>query len=243
MPVAALHLVLKVPKQLTESKGHDKVDDTGDDQRLDGQVGGAPDLEILGHQVANEEGGGQRGILDDHDEFIAQGRKNVLDRLRHDNEPHSAPFAKAEAKRRFPLTGIDRLNAGTNNLRDIGGTIADKSNGNTQELLLIEGGYQHGQSKVEEIQLQQHGGTADHLDVDGGKPAQRRYLGHLHEGQQRSKHHTAQHRNGGKQQCVADAINEVLIPIFEEDGCHLLKIAKFSSCHMVILPLARPPEP
>ena len=76
-------------------------------------------MEILGHQVANEEGGGQRGILDDHDEFIAQGRKNVLDRLRHDNEPHSAPFAKAEAKRRFPLTGIDRLNAGTNNLLPI----------------------------------------------------------------------------------------------------------------------------
>lgn len=95
-----------------------------------------------------------------HDEFIAQGRKNVLDRLRHDNEPHSAPFAKAEAKRRFPLTGIDRLNAGTNNLRDIGGAIADEGDSDAQELLLIEGGYQHGQSKVEEIQLQQHGGTA-----------------------------------------------------------------------------------
>ena len=73
------HPLFKIRYQLAQGEGDAQIQDTYNDQALKCLVGGTFDDIILGHQVANIEGGGQGGFLQDHDKFVTQGRQNVPD--------------------------------------------------------------------------------------------------------------------------------------------------------------------
>ena len=235
VPVGALQLLFKVAEHLAEHECHDEVDDAHDDQRLDGQVRGAFDHQVLGHQVADEEGGAQGRVLDDHDELVAQGGEDVLHRLGHHHEPHGLALAEAQAQGRLLLAGVNGLDAGTDDLGHVGRAVADEGDGDAEEFLLGQGRDQHGQAEVEKVQLQQHGRAADDLDVDGGEPAQGRDLGHLHQGQQRGEHRAEGHGDGRQGQGVLHAVDEKLVPVFQEQGGQLFKVDEFHGGFLVLV--------
>ena len=136
-------------EHLAEHERHNEVDDAHDHQRLDGQVCGALDHQILGHQVADEERGAQGRVLDDHDKLVAQGGQDVLHCLGHHHEPHGLALAEAKAQRRLLLPRIYRLDAGTDDLGHVGRAVADQGDGDAEELLLVQRRDQHGQAEIE----------------------------------------------------------------------------------------------
>ena len=79
-------------------------------------VGRALDKQVLRHKIADEEGRGQRGVLDYHDKLVAEGGEYGLERLRHYDVPEALRLAHAEAARRLALPRVNGLDAGADDL-------------------------------------------------------------------------------------------------------------------------------
>ena len=117
--VGLCHLLLKPLHDLAQGEGDEQVDDGDDGQGLQGQVGGTPDDLVGGHDVAQEEGGGQGGLLQHHDKLVAESREDVADGLGQDDLHHGLLFAEAQASGGFCLALVHGLDAGTDHFGDV----------------------------------------------------------------------------------------------------------------------------
>ena len=140
-------------EQLAEDEGQQEVYHADYHQRLYRQVGRALDKQVLRHKIADEEGRGQRGVLDYHDKLVAEGGEYGLERLRHDDVPEALRLAQSEAARRLALPRVNGLDAGADDLGDVGRAVAHERDGDAQELLLVERGDKLRQCKIEEVEL------------------------------------------------------------------------------------------
>ena len=74
-------------------------------------------------QIGKADDGDQGRILEERDQLIAQSGKDVLDRLRNDDVFHDCDVIHAEAAAGFHLTGIDRHDAASDDLRRVGAGV------------------------------------------------------------------------------------------------------------------------
>ena len=189
------HPLLQIADQLAQGEGDAQIDDAHDDQALECLVGGAFDDVVLGHQIAYIEGGGQGGLLQDHNELIAQSRQNVPHCLGQNDPQHGLPFAQAQAPGGFCLALVHGLDAAPDHFRYIGGRVDTQRNGGPGEIAKLNGN-QGREGEDENEQLQQNGGAADHFDVHRGDETDDAHLGHFHH-----CHHGAQHNAQRNGQC------------------------------------------
>ena len=108
---------------MRERHGDDQVEDAGHDERrqVAGQDRGVlADAEqlALGDQQAEEVD--EAGVLDDGDELVHQRGQHPADALRHDDEAHGLAVAHAQRAAGLELAPVDALDAGAEDLADVG---------------------------------------------------------------------------------------------------------------------------
>ena len=144
-------------------------------------TGGAGDGLGGEHQLRHTQDGADGGFLHHGDHLVGQRRQDVLHRLRQHHQTHTLPFGEAQRTGGLRLSLIHGQNTGTENFRHIGRTIQGQRHHAGDEAADIheaeEGQPGQGdgveQAVVDDGQLHQHGGGAEHGDVGPGEPAHR----------------------------------------------------------------------
>ena len=160
------HLLFEVFHQLAQGEGEAQIDRTDNDQGLQLQEGSAGDHLVGGHQIAQEEGGSQGSLFQDHNKLIAQCGENVADCLRQDDLHHSLALAHTQASRGFGLTLIHGLDTGADNLGNLIAGVDAHCDCYPHELTKVQEGKYFREHKIEDVQLQQNGSAADHFNID-----------------------------------------------------------------------------
>ena len=230
------HLLAELIHNLAQRIGDAQVDNGHDGQRLQSQIGHALDHQVGSHNITQEEGGGQGGLLQHHDELIAESRKNVPHSLGQDDLHHSLALAEAQRPGGLGLSLVHGLDAGTDDLRHIGGGVDTQGDGHPHELAQLQEGEDIGQYKVEYIQLQQNRCAADDLDIHGGNEPDNSQLGHLHHGDQCAKDRAKRYGDDGQNQGVFQAGKQEELPIFAPDVCQIGE--KEAKIHVLQIPFA-----
>ena len=206
--VATAHSPFEVFNDLGGGEGQAEVHAGRDDQRLTDGEGGGRDIGDGGHDLLDTDGVADGGFLDDGHEFIGDGRQNVLDGLGQHDELHGLPGGHAQAPGGLGLTAVDGLDAGADDLTEVGTGIQGQGDDAGNETLKpdeseeLPGGQLQTQGRQENVvddeQLDQQGGGTEDLNVSAGCPAQRVELCHAHQCQQQRQDKTEDNGEGGQ---------------------------------------------
>ena len=173
---ARAHLLLKVRDDLARRVRQAEVQGRRDDQRFGDAVGRALDGVDGGHDVLHADGEADGGFLDDGDEFVGDGRQDVADGLRQDNEAHGLQLGHAERTGGLGLAAVDRLDARADDLRQIRAGVERQRHHAGEEPLKADEAEEHEarqnlhaveQAVVHEPDLHDHRRCAEQLDIDG----------------------------------------------------------------------------
>ena len=146
---------------------------------------------------------------------------DVADGLGQDNLDHGLALAEAQGPGRLALPLVHSLDAGTDDLGDVGGGIDTQRDGHPHELAQLQEGEDIRQHKIEDIQLQQDRRAADDFHIDGGNKAQNLQLGHFQHGDQGAEHGAQSHGDKGQNQGVLQAGEQEELPILAPNLCHI----------------------
>ncbi len=101
-------------------QGHDQVEQADHRPGLDRHVGCGHELAPAASELGDRDDAGQRGVLEQGDEFVPHGRQNDANRLRQDDVPHGLDIRHAQASGGLQLALGDALNAGAVDLGHVG---------------------------------------------------------------------------------------------------------------------------
>src|SRR5713226_7475024 len=126
--------LLQVPGVAGHGIGADPVDHGDEEIELEG-----PDLAVIDHlgglgQIHEADDGGERGVLEEHDELGDEGRDHVLQRLRQHHLTHGLRAAEPHGRGRLDLAARHRLYARTHDLAQVSGLEDDEGRERYPEL-------------------------------------------------------------------------------------------------------------
>lgn len=146
------------------SKGHDKVNRTGNqkDLKVSEVVAGGR----LGHEkkLGNAYYIQHRGVLDINNEFITGGGQDVAHRLRQDYVPHGLRMGHADGVSGFKLAFINGKDASSDDLRHVSSGI-DGHDKKTGEECGQVNSVNHGYSIEDYHGLDDHGRTPENFYI------------------------------------------------------------------------------
>ena len=192
-----------------ERHGEDEIEDAGQQQRR--QVAGdhrlvlphAKDLALGGEQAEEID---EARILDIADELVDQRRQNPADALRHDDEAHALPIAHRQRPARLHLAAIDALDAGAENLADIGaGDQAKRQDAERIGRRAEEFATQAGEPLPDQEDGDDGRQAAKDIGIDAGGNAQPGRARNAHDRQKHADDHAEHGGCGGQDQRILQA--------------------------------------
>ena len=216
---------LKHCQQPGEQHDQHKVDQCNAQQRVHGFVGTVHDALRRIQQLLAANDRDQGGILQQHDELVAQSRQHRADSLRDDDDHHGGHVIQAQAAAGLHLAGVHGHQAAADDLGHIGTGVDAQRQCTHHGKVAAVGKDDHAHDE----QLHHHGGAADDSGVDLTdhiEEAQHRVfvpgallvVGHTHQ-----RHHAAQHDaqrqcQGGDQQGGAHAADVLEPAVLQQKG-------------------------
>ena len=174
--------------EVRQRNGQDQVQNAGGHQR--GEVPGVghgvvTDPEDLAVRASQAQHKHQRRVLHQRDELVDQGREHAADALRHHHQAHGVAVAEAQCTGGLQLALLHALDAGAEDLADVGAAIRVSARMPSGIRVRRSGEFPgDGPEPDADHQDHQNGGKpAEHVRVDPGAANGQRILRNAHEGQ------------------------------------------------------------
>lgn len=204
------------------------VQDQVDDRRnvIAGQrtVGIGNDDAVVVHDVADAEILDDGGLLHHGDELVADGGEDVFHRLGEDDVAHGLAPGHPAGTGRLHLPLVHRLDARPDDLGHVGRRVEGQCDDAGDGPLHIHaqdapgGVVDEAQLEIDNVQLHQHGRSADDGDVDLGEPRKDLVFVDPHESDETSQDGSQEHRHQRHQNRGPRSPEEILIIVDENLG-------------------------
>lgn len=148
-----------------EENHHNQINHRRRHQRQKALIGyAANDIDTPG-QIGESHITGHGGLLEQDNKLVGQGGEYVFERLGQDDVPHGLGIIEAQAPSGLGLPNVDRHNARTDNLRDVGRRVEAESDDAHQNLVIGAG---H-DDKEQNHNLHHNRGSPDNGQIDLGE--------------------------------------------------------------------------
>src|SRR5919112_2622043 len=203
---AAVQAAFEAVGQVDQGQADREVDERRRDQGRSVEGLGLQDPrrpQELGEPYYRDEG----GVLHQCYELVGQGRYRPPERLWHDNVAHRLGVGEAGCASGLHLSLVDALDAGAEDLRDVGSAVQAERHQPGEEQAL-EPDADRGGREVDDGYLHQERRPPEHVYVDLGGPAQYPRAADLEQGEHETQDYPENLRQEGERDRYEDALQD-----------------------------------